>query len=255
MLVTYKTEIAYVALIWRYSVKNREQNLGLAQDVLTLEEVSSFLRIPTEKIIPEISSGKLQALRIADEIRILKDDLLRYLELAKSVEAHVSTPKQTVVSQSPNGTVPAVNLTPAPPFEHTWPNRRVEQYKEAYAGNVEFDGSLRSVAIGFTERQSAGRARKRSVIFVDRRPLVEFVGADDFDKSGKMLSLVKRKNGKRLRPGETIPPEYRHLRIEPYRKYVTGAYASSNQAIVCFKDELGVMAEHALLRLRQLETR
>src|SRR2546427_8001558 len=155
------------------TMRNKEDEFGLAQDVLTLDEVSSFLRIPTEKITSEISAGKLQSLRIADEIRILKADLIRYLELARSTPPTVPALKQQPLPQSPNGRVPVVNLTTAQPFEHTWPNRRVEQYKEAYAGNVEFDGSLRSVAIGFTERQSAGRARKRSVIFVDRRPLVE----------------------------------------------------------------------------------
>ncbi len=236
-------------------MNNRQNGRSVIQEVLTLDEVADFLRIPSDKLVPEIASGRLQALKIADEVRILKSDLMKYLELAKTGSATAVRQKSENLARPTDERMPDINLTPAKPFEHMWPNRRQEHYPEAYSANVEMDGALRSLRIGFTERPTAGRLRKRAVIFVDERPMVEFVGSDDFERSHKMLSLVKRKNGKRLRPGETTPPEYRNLQVEPYRKYVTGAYASSNQAIVCSKDDLSVMVQHALLRLRQIESR
>src|SRR5712692_11095167 len=236
-------------------MKNTENSRNLNHEVLTLEEISGFLRIPIEKLLPDVASGKLQTLKIADEVRILKTDLTRYLELAKTGSSATARTRADSTTRPLEERVPEVNLDHGKAFEHTWPNSQKERYSEAYAGSAEIDGAVRSVLIGFTERPSAGRLRNRAVVFVDGRPMVEFVGADDFDKSHKMVSLVKRRNGKRLRPGETVPGEYRNLKIEPYRKYVTGAYASSNQAVVCSKNDLNVMVEHALLRRRQIESR
>jgi len=236
-------------------MKGKENFQNISQDVLTLDEVSAFLRVPSEKLLPEIAAGRLQALRIADEVRILRVDLINYLDQARAGPQAITISKGNGDLRSSGQKVSEITFDPAKAFDHTWPNRQKEHYDEAYCGRVEIDGSLRSVTIGFTERATAGRIRRRAVVFVDRRPLVEFVASDDFDQSGRMLSLVKRKTGKRLRPGETTPGEYRHLKIEPYRKYVTGPYTSTNQAVVCSKSDLAIMADHALIRLRQVETR
>src|SRR6266571_1654543 len=236
-------------------MKDKENFQNINQDVLTLEEVSAFLRVPPEKLLPEIADGKLQALRIADEVRILRIDLINYLDQARAGTHEVTVSKANGDIRPSGQKTAKITFDAAKAFEHMWPNGQKENYHEAYSGRVEIDGSLRSVTIGFTERATAGRIRRRAVVFVDRRPLVEFVASDDFDQSGRMLSLVKRKTGKRLRPGETTPSEYRHLKIEPYRKYVTGPYTSTNQAVVCSKSDLAIMAEHALIRLRQVETR
>lgn len=224
-------------------------------EILTLEEVSAFLRIPEQKLEDEIASGKLPVLRIAGEVRILRDDLLGYLDFAKTSNG-AGGDGTRVDSWNLAGTKRfELELELAPAFRHRWPNGAQETYEEAHAGTARSGGDVRSVLIGFTTREAAGKLRKRAVVFVDKRPMVEFVGADDFDRSEMMVSLVKRANGKHLRPGGPIPSEYKRLRIQPYRDHVTGRYASTNLAVVCSVKELGVMVEHALLRLRQVEAR
>ena len=231
------------------------QSAIFEHEVLTLDEVCNFLRVSMDKVGSEISSGRLPALKIAGEIRILKQDLLDYLDFAKAVPQPTGKRATGNPMSLPAITGIVADLKPADPFDHKWPNGKIEHYASAYSGTAEYGHEVRTVAIGFTERETAGKLRKRAVVFIDRRPMVEFVAANDFEKSNKMVSLVKRKNGKRLRPGEATPPEYKDLSIEPYRKYVTGSYASANLAVVCTANETNVMVKHALVRLGQIEAR
>jgi excisionase family DNA binding protein len=49
-------------------------------DVLTLEEVSAYLRLPTEAVLRQASQGKIPGCKIEDDWRFLKaaiDDWLR----------------------------------------------------------------------------------------------------------------------------------------------------------------------------------
>jgi hypothetical protein len=220
-------------------------------EVLTLEEISSFLRVSKESLDLEINSGRLATLKIGSDVRILKHDFIEFLELAKGYNrenAHPVNENGPATSRMPGFDL---QLEPSEPFSYKWPNGNQECYEEAYNGTIRTGSGVKAVHIGFAERASTGKVRKRAVVFIDKRPLVEFVGADDFEKSGSMLSLVKHKNGKQVRPGERILPEYKHLKIEPYNDYVTGPHASSNLAVVCSCKDLSVMVEHALLRLRK----
>lgn len=70
-----------------------------------------------------------------------------------------------------------------------------------------------------------------------------------------ILPIIKTADRKQLRPGELIPPEYAGLRVETYRKHIDRPHGSSNLAVVCKKDDLSAMAQHALVRADQIEQR
>jgi len=85
-------------------------------------------------------------------------------------------------------------------------------------------------------------------VFVSYYPMVEFVGADNFEGNGQMASIIKTREGKHLRPGESLPIEYVSLPVDLYTHVVTGPYAAGSMAVIADKDDLTTMAHHGLIR-------
>ena len=57
---------------------------GLTEiEVLTLGEAASLLKVGIPLLEGEITAGRLRALRIGDETRILKEDFREFLEAAR----------------------------------------------------------------------------------------------------------------------------------------------------------------------------
>jgi hypothetical protein len=113
---------------------------------------------------------------------------------------------------------------------------------------------MKKIVIGFTTGTMHGKRRK-TVVFVDRRPLVRFKAADDFAKSGLMVSVIKTIDRKQLHPEEPVPFEYTGFRIEPYRTHIDEPGTSKNMVVVCTEDDLQTMAQPALIRADQIEGR
>jgi hypothetical protein len=114
-------------------------------------------------------------------------------------------------------------------------------------------GGARS-RIGIVRAAASMEDRRRGVVFLGDAPkllpVVELAGANDFRSSGLLASVIKRPNGKHLRPEEPVPAEYAGLPLAVYNTLVVGAYAARSVAVVCHKTELTLMAHHALIRAR-----
>jgi hypothetical protein len=104
------------------------------------------------------------------------------------------------------------------------------------------------VRLGLGDRRASGADRRRAVVFINERPLVEFVGANDFEDTRLMASVVKGPDNKVIQVEARIPDEYRHLRVGPFRSVVTGPYASWGLAVIARDDEREAMVRHALNR-------
>ena len=113
---------------------------------------------------------------------------------------------------------------------------------------------MKKVVIGFTSSSMHGKRRK-SVVFVDRRPLVRFKAADDFDQSGLMVSVIKTIDRKQLRPEDQCRSSTAGFGLEPYRTHIDEPGTSKNMVVVCMKEDLQTMAQHALIRADQIEGR
>jgi len=216
--------------------------------VMTKDEVAEYLRVSSEVVGKEISSGKLPALHIGSEWRILRRDFDQFLK------TQTTQPK----AKSWNGVHQSITFSPAKPFEHRWPERKgqaktPEHFDEAYTATTSTSAGTKKLRVGF----SYGKVdkRRKSTVFVDGRPMVRFKAADDFKSSGLMLSIIKMSDRKQLRPDEPVPPEYSDFRIEQYRSYIDETYNSKNMAVICDKDDLQTMAAHALIRASQIEER
>jgi hypothetical protein len=114
-----------------------------------------------------------------------------------------------------------------------------------------------TVVIGFTDREAVGKTdRRRVIVFFGKvgkslYPVVEFIGANDLGTSGLLASVVKHSSREHVRPGEAVPAEYQGLPLVRYRDLVSGPYAARSIAVQARKDDLTLMATHAVLRAQQ----
>jgi excisionase family DNA binding protein len=219
----------------------------LKYPVLTLSEAATLLRLPQNKVSALVDSGTLPGARVETDYRIPTAGLIKWLNGGDGNGSSVPSP---TMAQAPiMAPTPMFLFRKDKPFKYTFPKCHPETYSETYISHFNDEG-IKTMKIGFSERSSGGMKRKRAVVFLDGYPTVEFTGANDFTTSELMASVLKGRDRSQIRPDEGVPPEYRHLHVEPYNAYVVGPYCSSNLAVICKKADLAVMAEHALIRHR-----
>jgi excisionase family DNA binding protein len=209
-------------------------------EVLTVDEAAAYLRVSETAIKEEIRTGALPAFKIGSELRILRKDFEQFIR-SKMVSR---------AKTQPGGPIAHITFAQTKPFTYQWPNKRMEDFDTVYEGRV----GMKKIVIGYTNSSMHGKRRK-TVVFVDRRPLVRFKATDDFDRSGLMVSVVKTIDRKQLRPDDPVPFEYSGFRIEPYRTHIDEPGTSKNMVVVCKQDDLQTMAQHALIRADQIEGR
>lgn len=141
-------------------------------------------------------------------------------------------------------------------FTYQWPAGT-----EAFDNFVEYgaiaeDGE-HNVKIGFGRRHTYRRDRIRVVIWIDDHPHAEFLGVDDFESSGEVLSEIKVPGdvGERIcrYPDEPIPERYMMFRVEGLPVRIQGPGVHRAWAVVTN------IADHetliVLAALRRLERR
>lgn len=102
-------------------------------------------------------------------------------------------------------------------FVYQWPD--VPETFEYYVEYISIDkGTEHTVKIGFGKRSAYGKNRARVVVWIDNKPCAEFVGADDFEQTGEVLSEIRvpGNNGWRIcrYPDEVVPDYYSKFHTE-----------------------------------------
>ena len=110
------------------------------------------------------------------------------------------------VDLSPAARSRVVSMSAIGAFSWRWPEG-IENYERGWVAIADIDGTEFQIRHGIGQRDAFGRSRIRAVTWVEGEPLVEGVGADDFEQSQALLSLIKITR-KHLRPGDEVPPEY-----------------------------------------------
>lgn len=119
-------------------------------------------------------------------------------------------------------------------FTHKWPDS-----EETFDHFVEYEAKAENgdhiVKMGFGKRETYSMVdRIRVLVLIDGKVYAEFLGADDFEVSGEVLSEIKVPGnvGKRIcrYPEEAVPERYNMFNVEglPLRvnsKGVDGAWA------------------------------
>jgi len=143
--------------------------------------------------------------------------------------------------------------TPIDPFTYNWPKKagappNTEDFYRGSRAEIKVSNQSFLVDVAFTNRKVAGKNRRRAVVFIKGIPAVEFVGADNFDESHLLASVVKGKDGKHIRHPEELPIEYATIPIDIYTNLITGPYAARSVAVVADENDFTLMARHAIIR-------
>jgi len=214
----------------------------LSEQVLTVEEVAKYLRVPVDAIQVEIATGRLSAINVAGHVRIREYGLSDYMN-----QARTKTDRQT----APGRDGFRIDIHAAPDFTHKWPDGTSEVFTNVSEGVASIDDADYQIKVGFTLREAAGQLRARSLVLVNRYPSVEFVAeAKDIQPDSKMASIIRDRGGKQIPVGAEVPPEYAGKQIGPYRSIVDGRGARNGIAVICESRDLQAMVEHAVIRYR-----
>ena len=216
----------------------------ITEPIHTVDEVAQHLRVPVGVIDAEIEEGRLEAISVGNLKRISESSLIAFKSKARSCATGSSI-----------GQLGPVNIAPTADFIYTWPNKMKEQYTNVQEGVVRHSGRDYAVKIGFTNRESAGKRRRRSLVIVNRYPTVEFVASDTASGNSRMAGIIKDRRGKQLPKRAVPPPEYAGLSVGPYRDIVDGPGASNGLAVICASDDLATMVKHALIRYKYRQER
>jgi len=215
------------------------------EQVFTVDEVAEHFKVPIEAVKEEIANGHLRAISVGGYERVLESDLNAYKGGAKGS------------AQGAGGSVKpdaSINLGKAAEFVHKWPDGKKEKFSDVREGTASYLGRNYAVKVGFTTRESAGKARRRSLVLIDRYPTVEFVSAGT-NGTGLMASIIKDRSGKQVPAGVAPPAEYASVRVGPYQDVVIGRGAANGLAVICDSDDIESMVRHALIRYRYRKER
>ncbi len=133
-----------------------------------------------------------------------------------------------------------------------WPDGNVE-HMEVTHFRVEGGGSLPQVSVGWVlkGRDAFNRPRARVHVLVDGAVQAEFVGVDDYDDTGLLVSVLKLPGGnKHARNLNALPVDYQILRTATFSQLVRQKGAFSSLAVVVKHDDLQAMALYGFLRWR-----
>ena len=238
--------------------------------ILSPEEVAEELQSTKEQVIAELEAGTLTGFKFAGEwrtteeaVRTMIEDLLKQSVIPTEKEITTSpNTKEDLDHQDRKGIPNLKQLTGLQwnktSFQHFWPTEtKPEIYVEAYQVELRVKGKKMPLLICFCDRDAAGMAgRRRAVIFWGDTtssvyPLVEFVGANDFDTTGTMASVIRADARKQCRADQPLPTGYEDMPISIYNNIVTGPYASGSRCVVAQNTDFAVMTRHALLRAEQ----
>lgn len=108
------------------------------------------------------------------------------------------------------------------------------------------------VRIGYCKRRVYGRERARVVVFIDGHPHAEFLGADDFDKSGDVLSEIRVPGDQGLRmcryPDDAVPERYSGFNVCGLPTRVSGPGLRNAWAVVANVSDVRTMINLAGMR-------
>ena len=141
-------------------------------------------------------------------------------------------------------------------YQYTWPSGDVEDYPNWIEYEANAPDGQRTIRIGFGARPVYGRKRARVVVWIDGHPHAEFLGADDFDVSGEVLSEIRVRGDSSTRicryPSEAIPERYAALKVVGLPTRVQGPKLRKAWAVVTnVSDHQSMIALAALRRLER----
>ncbi len=145
-----------------------------------------------------------------------------------------------------------LDAVPIGPFEFTWwADGGIERYDHGWNLSVLFEGSNLDVRHGVGSRDAYGQARPRSVTWVNGDPTVEGVGADDYQNSLSLLTIVKRPDGKHVQSRSELPEDYLGFDVVVFNHEIRAPRSPASLAVKVHQDDYEAWVYLALLRIAQ----
>lgn len=120
----------------------------------------------------------------------------------------------------------------------TWPGGDTEMFSVAMTYRAVSVEGNHEVTVGYGERITYGIKRRRVVVWIDNYPRAEFMGADDFNLTGEVVSEVKisdksEKSTRMCRYGsDVVPQRYALFRTDSLKRRVSGVGVHDAWAVV-----------------------
>jgi uncharacterized HhH-GPD family protein len=131
-------------------------------------------------------------------------------------------------------------------FSWRWP-KAVESFSRGWVAVAEVNGLEVHIRHGIGKRDVFGRRRIHSVTWVEGKPTVEGVEADDFSQSKSLLSLIKLSKAQ-LTPGSSVPRAYKGFEVVVMADEASGPYSPRSLAVKLRQDDIDGWTRHALVR-------
>jgi hypothetical protein len=137
-------------------------------------------------------------------------------------------------------------------FSYQWP-KDLEKFDRSVRYRAIDEDGIHDIKIGFGIRKTYGEKRARIVVWIDKYPEAEFVGADDFKLSGDVLSEIKVRGGQEIcRYGDdSIPARYAPFHVVGLKNRIRVKGVRNAWAVVANVADHKTMV--ALAALRRLE--
>ena len=142
---------------------------------------------------------------------------------------------------------------------YRWPDSldRYSRYR-VFMGTTRSEGVVH-IGLGETIRKNKwGRDRKYVVAFLSggspQQPLVEFVAADDYEKTRELVAVIRGSDGARRMygAGDVLPAVYtERFRTQIYNERIMYPGAWNKFVVVAREDEDEAMLNHAVMQSRR----
>ena len=142
---------------------------------------------------------------------------------------------------------------------YRWPTGR-DRYKpyRVFIGTTRAEGAVQ-IGLGETIRKNRwGRDRKYVVAFLSagapQQPLVEFVAADDYERTRELVAVIRGSDGARRMygVGDALPAVYsERFRTQVYNERVVHPGAWNKIVVVAREDDDKAILNHALIQSRR----
>ena len=145
-------------------------------------------------------------------------------------------------------------------YNYAWPDGNEENFDLAVTYKAFSEAGNHNITIGYSYRNTYGRDRRRVVVWIDDYPHAEFLAADDFDKTGEVLSEIRfcereDESMRMCRYGDdAIPQRYSMFRTDSLKRRVSGDGVHDAWAIVSNISDHTTMSALAGMRKYERES-
>jgi hypothetical protein len=133
------------------------------------------------------------------------------------------------------------------PYEYKWPNEK-ERFDCALHFSAVIEGKEVPLTIALGEREAFGQMRKRVIVSIKKRTILELCGTDDYDATGNLLCVLRKPNSEEMyERAETTPLQYWRFARVYHNSYIKkGGY--DRVGILVGSDDFRTMIDLALTR-------